>query len=284
MKSILAVAAASVFTLTLSAQETTVYNTIPNPLPGNVLSEGFAANQINEFGDALSLQGPAGSTLHQITIVLSSWACQSGTWATNCVTKPGATFKQSVTMNIYAMSTNSSPAVAGQLLGTITDTFDIPYRPSATPNLCPSGPERWYNSNDKSCNRGIAVPITFNFTNQHVALPQPVIVTVSYNTTLYGPHPIGPSACSSTLAGCPYDSLNVSADISAGVFAGSPYDSNGVFVNYALPNNSCGGKAATGILALDTPPPTQTQPGCWAGYHPEIQVTANESGAKKNDK
>ena len=86
------------------------------------------------------------------------------------------------------------------------------------------------------------------------------------------PQPIGPTACNLNPAGCPYDSLNISTDTTNGTFAfiGSPVDTNGVLVNYSYfpqPGNSCGGVQPLGVLADDT--------GCWAGYHPEIQVLAN---------
>ena len=277
MKPIFAVAAVCALTLTLSAQETTLYNSIPKVLPGNVKSEGLEANAIAEFGDGVNLTGQPGSALHQVTIVLSSWACQNGgVYAGTCVTKPGAAFNQVVTMNIYSV-VNSVPAAPGALLGSVTDTFSIPYRPTATPSLCGGDATQWYDSQDQLCHHGIAAPITFNFTNQHIALPNQVIVTVSYNTTHYGPHPIGQTApCFSTSTGCPYDSLNVSADTSAGILIGTPIDTDGVFVNYNSPGDSCSGTAMTGVLALDD--------GCWQGYHPEIQISGNQNGVNGKGK
>jgi hypothetical protein len=272
-----AVAAASLFTLTLSAQETTLYNSIPKTLPGNVISEGLEANAVSEFGDGVNLTGRSGSALHQVTIVLSSWACQNGgVYSGTCVTKPGANFNQIVTMNIYSV-VNSVPPTPGALLGSLTDSFSIPYRPTATPSLCSGDVTQWYDSKDQLCHHGIATAINFNFTNQHIALPSQVIVTVSYNTTHYGPHPIGPSApCFSTTTGCPYDSLNVSADTSAGILIGTPIDTDGVFVNYNSPGDSCSGTAMTGVLALDD--------GCWQGLHPEIQISGNQNGVNGKGK
>jgi hypothetical protein len=262
MKSILAVAAASVFTLTLSAQETTVYNSIPNPLPGNVQSEGLEADGLAELGDALSLTGPVGA-LHQVTVVLSSWACQNGTWyASNCVTKSGATFNQSVTLNIYSVG-NADTLMPGVPLASITDTFSIPYRPSSIPGQCADS-TAWYNSKDQQCYHGIAAPITFNLTNQHIVLPQKVIVTVSYNTTHYGPNPITESAaCFKTSAGCPYDSLNISTDTNGVVLAGSPFLSNGIVVRNA---------SGFGLFPVDS------------NSHPEIQITGNQNGVPGKQK
>jgi hypothetical protein len=266
MKSILAVAAASVFTLTLSAQETTVYNSIPNPLPGNVKSEGLEADGLAELGDALSLTGPVGA-LHQVTVVLSSWACQSGgVYAGNCASNPGATFNQSVTMNIYAVG-DPGTLTPGTPLATLTDTFSIPYRPTAaTPAQCNGDVTAWYNSKDQKCYHGIAAPITFNFTNQHIALPQQVIVTVAYNTTHYGPHPIGESAaCFKT--GCPYDSLNISTDTDSS-------DGNFVLVGGTLNTTGIVARNAGGFEIFPEA----------SNLHPEIQISGNQNGVPGKQK
>jgi hypothetical protein len=255
---------------TASAQTATVYNSIPKPLPGNVASEGPEAYAFSELGDGFTLAG-TGGTLGQVIVVMSSWACQTGNWFSgNCVTANGATFSQSITINIYGVTTG--PVING-LLATITQTFNLPYRPSSTPALCGGDGQRWYDSKDKTCYHGLAVPISVNFSGQHIAIPinNQLIVTVAYNTTDFGPSPIGQTACNSTSAGCPYDSLNISTDgsgstgLNGGV--GSVLDANGIFVNYTLPNTSCNGTAVIGSVALDTP--------CWTGYHPEIQVQAN---------
>jgi hypothetical protein len=249
------------------AGDKVVYNSVPNPLPPNVASAGPEANAFSELGDAVQLTVNSG-TLKEVTFVMSSWACQSGSWnGGNCVTKGDAKFKQPLTINVYSVNDGLPPTV-GSRLGTITETFDVPYRPSSTPDLCP-GNTAWYNKKDKTCYHGIAAAYKVNFDNQHIDLPTngKLIVTVSYNTTHYGPHPIGESApCYTSSAGCPYDSLNISTDTTDGnyKFVGSPIDPSGIMVNYTLPANSCTGTIATGVLVDDTP--------CWAGYHPEFQV------------
>jgi uncharacterized membrane protein len=82
-------------TATLALSQTqTVYNSIPKPLPANVASEGPEAYAFSELGDGLALTANTG-TLGQVTVIMSSWACQSGNWYSgNCVTTPGATFSQ----------------------------------------------------------------------------------------------------------------------------------------------------------------------------------------------
>ncbi len=254
--------------ITFTAKAQTVYNSIPSPLPGNVASEGPEAYAFSALGDGFTLAGAPGGTLGVITVILSSWGCQTGAWYTNnCVTSPGATFSQPITINVYSVSGGPGTWAPLAQLGTLTQTFNIPYRPSADPVNCTGGNAgKWYDPVD-GCHNGIASPISIDFTSLGVVLPQRIIVTVVYNTSHYGPNPIGTAApCYSSSGGCPYDSLNISTDTTTGtyVFIGSALDPNGIFVNYTFPANSCTGAAPTGVLALDT--------GCWAGFHPEIQV------------
>jgi hypothetical protein len=270
-----AVLSALIITLmcvSVSAQTRTVYNSIPNPLPANVASEGPEAYAFAELGDGLGLAG-TGGTLNKVSVVLSSWACQNGNWNSgSCVTKNNAKFQQPITINIYGVLSGN---VTGPLLGSATRTFDIPYRPSSTPALCGGDNQVWYNSKDNSCYHGIATQVEMNLADLHIAIPanNQVIVTVAYNTSHYGPAPIGQStSCYGTSAGCPYDSLNIATDTTDGTFnfIGAPIDPNGIFVNYSYfpqPGNSCSGAQPMGVLADDTP--------CWAGFQPEIQVVAN---------
>ncbi len=265
-----------------SAQTVTVYNSIPKPLPGNVASEGPEAYAFAELGDGLGLLASGGGTFGQITVVMSSWPCETGNWTglPLCTTTPGATFVQPITVKLYSVGQGLTGPVPVSLLGSITQTFNIPYRPSSTPSLCGGDAQRWYNSKDQTCYHGLAAAITVNFSNQHIMVPanNKAIVTVAYNTSHYGPSPIGNTACNLTSAGCPYDSLNISTDGSTN-FTGAvsaPLDPNSIFVNYTLPNLACSpSTVVTGFLALDV--------GCWTGYHPQIQVQVNTNG-KPNKK
>lgn len=244
---------------TVAAQTQTVYNSIPKPLPGNVASEGPEAYGFAELGDGFTLTTTTG-TLGQVTVIMSSWACQTGNVTAGCVTANGATFSQPITVNLY-----SYDGSLATILGTITQTFNIPYRPSSTPSKCNGDAQMWYSSKDKICYHGLAVPITVNFSNQHLAVPAngELIVTVAFNTNTAGPSPIGTPG--------PYDSLNISTDgngpsgLSGGV--GNLLDTNGIFVNYITSATACPDNTVTGRVALDTP--------CWTGFHPQIQVQAN---------
>ena len=65
---------------------------------------------------------------------MSSFGCESGTWnGSDCVTTPGATFSHPITLNIYNVGPSNS---VGSLLGTRTQTFNIPFRPSADDTNC----------------------------------------------------------------------------------------------------------------------------------------------------
>lgn len=142
-----------------------------------------------------------------------------------------------------------------------------------------------FSKKDNTCYHGISDEISVNFSGLHIPVPGngELIVTVAYNTTHYGPYPIGESApCYSTSAGCPYDSLNISVDgsgpsgLEGGV--GTVLVNDGIFVNYTLSANACPGNTLTGQLALDAPNPLGSN-YCdgdgWDGYHPEIEVRAN---------
>jgi hypothetical protein len=268
------------------AQGVTVYNSIPKPLPGNVASIDVWGR--GELGDGLYLTLPGG-TLDQVRVVLSSWACEQGSWGSGCVSTPGDTFAVPITLNIYGVTygTGDVPSPTAPAVGTLTQTFNIPYRPSADPTHCPSTPTKWYDKKDNTCYNGLAVPIEFDLWNLDVQIPaiQRIIVTVVWNSTFYGPEPIGTSAaCYGTAAGCPYDSLNVGTEGNGptGLLfgAGDILDWNGIFINLINNANSCNGSGpggvepvppdAYGVLALNT---LASSP-CWAGYHPLINVTA----------
>jgi hypothetical protein len=205
-KLLLTLLAPSLFTFTLSAQNL-VYSNIPNPAPIHVPSEGPEAYYFAELGGGVEIPTPAiGATMHKVSVVMDSWACQQGRWYLGtCVSKKNASFDQPITLNIYS-AIGENPVA---LLGTMTDNFKMPYRPSSDPINCPATPTKWYSSVDNKCYNGIASVITFNVTPLGIALPAKVILTVGYNTTTNGPHPLGAQPCSSASAGCPYDALNI---------------------------------------------------------------------------
>jgi hypothetical protein len=182
-----------------------IYNsTVPNGPKANVPSIGPEAYSFNQLGNAVDL---AGSTrnLTSVTVGLSSWACVSGTWnGGDCSTPSGATFPQTITLNIYD-STGTS------LLASSTQTFAIPYRPSASAKCTGVDAGKWYSPSSKTCFNGLYNEVTFNFSG--VRLPDQVVYGIEYNTRDFGPAPTGVSG--------PSDSLNIAlvnepGDVTAG--------------------------------------------------------------------
>jgi hypothetical protein len=252
--------------------DTIIYSSIPRPLPGNVASVGPEAYAFREVGDGLVFRPGAGGTIDDVTVILSSWACKTGRWYTNdCATPKGATFSQRITLNIYAVIDVAGVPTQGALLGTSTRSFDIPFRPSSDPARCGATPGKWFSEKDKVCYNGLAVPVGFDLSSQRIAVPDRVIVGVAYNSTHYGPAPVGEATpCFTSSGGCPYDSLNVSSDGPGGRI-GSPIDPNGIFVNYYSPSSYCQPHVYTGNnMQLDN------TAGCWAGFHPQIEVSSTE--------
>ena len=240
---------------------TVVYSSIPAPLKA-VASEGFEAYQGLELGDGVNLTQRG--NLQRVRYVLSSWGCQSGNWySNNCVTAPGMTFPVPITLNVYAIDTTNTSRV-GALLATQTQTFNIPYRPSYDSVRC-AGTGEFYSAVDASCVHGLANVIVFDYSGPSVNLPLQSIFSLVYNTTHYGPNPIGQAApCYTSSGGCGYDSLNVSTDGPGGLI-GSVFDPNGIFDSFTVPAEYC--VPALGIgFRLDTP--------CWTGYHPQFEVRA----------
>jgi hypothetical protein len=249
---------------------TVVYDNIPSPTPGNVPSVGFEATSTAEFGGLVQLAGTSRQN-PTVTVLMSSWGCQSGSWfAGNCTTTPGATFSHPITLNLYNVGAGGAP---GSLIATKTQTFAIPYRPSASASC---GDGRW--STGTSCFNGYATPISFNLTG--VTLPSQLIVSVAYNTTHYGSAPIGQSApCFTSAGGCGYDSLNVGT-------APAPTTGSTNLDDAYLSSTWAGaycdsGAGGTGTFRLDA--------GCWTGYLPAfriaaatISVPANQNACKNN--
>lgn len=269
-----------VLTLTLSlivlgatqALGQVIYDSTVSPLPGNLPSVGAEAYAFNQFGDGITFAGTS-RRLTTVTLTLSSWACQSGAWYSgDCVTTPGATFNVPITFNIY----NAGNPVPGSQIATLTQTFSVPYRPSADNTNCTGG--RWYDAGSGLCFNGKAANITFDFSSQNVTLPNSVVYGVVYNTTHFGPSPIGESAaCFGTAAGCTYDALNIA--LAPVVTVGTKPFFNTVYQNSPFGSQYCdGGLAGTGTFRLDSP-----TVACWAGFIPAAQFKASNPPLTKDD-
>jgi hypothetical protein len=262
---------AAVFVLTAafavssaSASVSTVYNNIPSPLPGNVPSVGFEATQASEFGGQVQLDGTARDR-GKVTVTMSSWGCENGTWnGGDCSTSPHATFSEPIALNIYSARGNDEP---GTLLGRVTRTFDIPYRPSANYTHCTGdNAGKWWSKTEDQCYNGKARNITF--ATGGTQLPDKVIISVAYNTTHAGYLPIGEDApCYITDGGCGYDALNVGTGDSPASVGNQPLPDDAYF-NSTTGGQYCdGGAGGTGTFRLDS--------GCWTGLQSAFKVTAS---------
>jgi hypothetical protein len=171
-----------------------IYDSTPvGALPGNIPSLGPEAYAFGGLGDKITFAGGP-RKLTNVVVTMSSWACQQGSWSGNdCVTKPGATFSQSITLTIWN-------ADRTQQLASSTQTFSIPYRPSADPSHCASNAGKWYDAASTTCFNGLANDVTFDFAGK-VTLPNTVVYEIAYNTRDYGTSPLH-------VAG-PSDSLNI---------------------------------------------------------------------------
>jgi hypothetical protein len=245
------------------AATTTIYNNIPAPLPGNVPSVGLEANSASEFGGQVEF---GGSARHKptLTVVMSSWACQNGTWSDqNCGTNPGATFSHPLTAKVYEVGDDNEP---GELIGVVRHTFKMPYRPSANFAKCTGDDAgKWYQATSGTCFNGKAFTVTFGLGS--LDLPEKAIISVTYNTTHFGYHPIGESpTCFGSSSGCPYDALNVGTTDSA-PSAGSQPLPDDAYLNSSWGGAYCdNGAGGTGTFRLDA--------GCWTGFQPAFKVRA----------
>jgi hypothetical protein len=155
-----------------------VYNNdnVPSPAPGNFASIGLAATSSSEFGGEVEVAGTARKN-PVVTVVMSSWTCESGTVASNCVTSPTKpkTFKVPVTVRMYG---------AGELgegpLAEKTMNVKMQFRPSSNPVLCPADASggRWHDEATGECSHGYAFPIAIKLKSKK--MPKKSIITISY--------------------------------------------------------------------------------------------------------
>jgi hypothetical protein len=246
LAAILAITAVSaVAVASASASGTTIYSNIPKPLPKNVPSLGYEATSTSEFGGEVEATGDSLTTT-QVTVGMSSWACQSGGAEDgSCASSPGGKFTHPITLHIYSVAAGNA---VGTEVARLTQSFKLPYRPSANPKCANGG---W----SGQCVHGKLFKIHFSL--RGIALPRPAIVSVAYNTSHYGAEPTG---CTSE---CPEDSLNVGVEegeapslLNTGT---QPFPAD-AFLDSTWSGAYCNGAEGTGTFRLD--------PGCWQYYQP----------------
>ncbi len=178
----------------------------------------------------------------------------------------------------------------GTKFASLTQTFNIPYRPSADANYttdCANDAATysepvsdfagtWFDASDGHCYNGLATNVTFNF--GHTRVPNKLIYGIAYNTSDYGAHPYGDAtACHSTPEGCGYDSLNValsnsptSPSIGTDPQTGTVYEATG----YA-PYYCDGGTGGVGVFRIDA---ENTQGSCWGQTGTVNTADGNQEG------
>jgi hypothetical protein len=267
-------ASANTNTTAAAPKPAIIYNSVVTGV-GNLPSVGAEAYSFSEFGNSVTFGGKT-RRLTKAVVSMSSWGCGSGDWHdNNCVTKQGAGFSEPITLNIYGPSTDGLHP--GALITSVTRTFFIPYRPSASPQCGTTG--EWYDSVHKKCNNGKLVNLTFNLGGK---VPNNVVYGIAYNTTHHGYNPIGESApCFTSSGGCGYDSLNIAlSQDPINVHIGYDTNPGKVWQNSSQASEYCdNGAAGTDVFRLDSPTST-----CWGVdnnapynapyYVPAVQFTA----------
>lgn len=211
-----------------------IFDSVPNTLPSNFPSIGFQATQTRSVGDKITFAGTS-RDLKSAAVTLSSWACESGEWTGGCITTPGATFTHPITLNLYNVAGDGTK---GSLIGTKTQTFTIPYRPSNDPSC---GATQWRDTSG-TCFNGLNHVITFDMTG--VTVPNDVIYEVAYNTGSYGSPAVGVTG--------PYDALNVSLNTAAPI-VGTDQNAGEIFWNSTYGGRALGLTATTGYAASGNP-------------------------------
>jgi hypothetical protein len=237
-----------------SASAELVYDNVPHPLPGNMVSQAFEATSTSEVGGQVELAG-AKKKNPGIVVTMSSWACQNLQSGSACSTAAGAKFEWPITLNIYAVGAGNQP---GTLLATQTTTFAIPYRPSANKKckMTPEGVVGW----GKECFSGKAHNIKFAFPG--VTLPKKAIIGVAYNTSDFGYAPThGPDIGQNSLNVALRDPSETGPAVGA-----YPLPADG-YLNSSWEGAYCNGAEGTGTFRLDS--------GCWTGYQPSFTIKAS---------
>lgn len=216
----------------LAPNSQVVYNSIVDPQNPDTWGLSFGGTNATAFGNSINLASTS-SILKNVIVSFVSEACQTGAGLT-CVTTPGATFVSNpITLTLYDPSNNMA------VIGFVTNSFTMPYRPSAagasdphcgaTSGLnwanYPNTGSQWYDPITNNCYYGIKYAATFDFTSANLTLPTNVVYGISYNATS------GPTS-----------SLNVEMSNEAtDVTVGSNANPGNVFVAAGSLTNALGG-------------------------------------------
>jgi ABC-type phosphate transport system substrate-binding protein/nitrous oxidase accessory protein NosD len=243
-----------------------IFDNTPSTIPPNLASQPFEAQQVTQYGAEVAF-APGGRGLSAVTVTMSTWARRSD-WLSWPLTASGG-WAHPITLNLYAVNT-INPTVPGPLIRSTTQTFSIPWRPASDP-ACPNtgyGAGFGWRASDGACYNGYAFNISFDISSLGVVVPDQAVIGIAYDTSDYGAAPLR----TANPDGGPYDSLNVATYPGTGAVTPAtvgqflPDSSTAFFASGYGPFYCDGGSSGTGVFRLDV--------GCWGGYEPAIQVTA----------
>lgn len=230
------------------------FDSVPAPLPPNVPSLGYHITGTSEFGDLVRLAGAA-HFIESVTVTMSSWAIRS-----DYPNYSALGFTHPITLKLYDVDRRSGQPRVGQLLARVTTPFLIPWRPEPDPAAPPSALRPW-RAADGNYYGGIAFNLTFDLSALTVALPDEVVVSISFNTQSAGETPL-------TVDG-PYNSLSVGVN-AAPPAIGTRRENGAVFWKTADGTfYSDGGGSGVNVLRLDTG---------WGPYAPALRIRNSPYG------
>lgn len=220
----------------------TVYDALPSIDPQTSYpSQPFQAQQTAEFGDYVHLGG-TNRILNNITVTMVTWARYSEYIADSNYNGNSVSWTHPITLNVYSNHLGAN-GVPDTLLGSVTPSITIPWRPENNPSDCSDG-FKWKDGFG-NCVNGLAFNANFDLSSLGVILPNDVIVSVAYNTQTWGYNPIGSTG--------PFNSLNVAVPPSQVVAVGSDDSNSEVFWNTSTAAwYTDGGASSVGTFRKDT--------------------------------
>ncbi|MBC7764567.1 hypothetical protein H7Y29_02540 [Microbacteriaceae bacterium] len=227
------------------------YNSMVSPMAEDVYGINFEDRHISELGSQVGLAGTDRMNSN-VTFLMTSAACQNGTWNSGCSTAAGSTFTHPVTLNAYNVNPDNT---VGDRFATVTKTFTMPYRPSS--DGCGGGNTTWTGT-DTQCHTSKAFTIDFSLAG--ITLPNNVIFGIAFNTEHEGLLPKGTPG--------PYNYLGVGTSGAPSVGVSLPGASD-AYVAYSPAGTYCDGTPGTDTFHLD---PFSF---CWAGVLPSFKVSSD---------
>jgi len=228
-----------------------IYDALPSSLPPSIPSIAYAARSTAENGDLVAFAGTK-RYAQAATVAMADWSMHSD-WPGY----PAGAWQHPITLNLYEVDRSGATPAPGALLASVTQTFDIPWRPEPDPT-CTGSTRPWRDSGGV-CRSSIALTVDFDLTGQDLTLPDEVIYGVAFNTAANGAVPIGTPG--------PYDSLNLGVT-SAAPAVGADVEGDALYHDSTFPGfYADGGTGGVGIFRHDTG---------WIPYTPAVQVAASD--------